>query len=317
MGLFSFGNKDAAPARRSRTSAGAERHGETRTARASRASGASGGGRSGQESLLDPTLPEKQRARRRLVGAIALVLAAVVVLPMVLDSHPKPASDDIAVNIPRVAKTPAAPSAMNAPAPDVTGADLSPSDNPPPTPMSSSADTAAAEHNASLYRGNVASQVDGLTASAALAAAVKRGNAANPPGAQTNTQNQAKPPQQMATASHNAADVSSNPSNSPAVVHPPATVPSSAASRFVVSVGSFASDASAHAWLNKLKAAGVPAYLETKRSADGTQRTLLRAGPFSDRANAEAAVKKVREAGLSAQSSTQSSGQGPASGSAQ
>ncbi len=50
--------------------------------------------------MLDPTLPEKQRARRRLVGAIALVAAAVIILPMVLDSHPKPVTDDISIDIP-------------------------------------------------------------------------------------------------------------------------------------------------------------------------------------------------------------------------
>jgi DedD protein len=49
---------------------------------------------------VDPALPQKKQARRRLVGAIALVLAAVIVLPMVLDSDPKPLADDIAIQIP-------------------------------------------------------------------------------------------------------------------------------------------------------------------------------------------------------------------------
>ena len=40
------------------------------------------------------------RARRRLAGAIALVLAAVVVLPMLLDSEPVPVADDISIKIP-------------------------------------------------------------------------------------------------------------------------------------------------------------------------------------------------------------------------
>ncbi len=35
------------------------------------------------------------RARRRLAGAVALVLAAVIVLPMVLDSQPAPVDDNI------------------------------------------------------------------------------------------------------------------------------------------------------------------------------------------------------------------------------
>lgn len=49
---------------------------------------------------IDPVLPEKKRARRRLVGAVALVLAAIIGLPMILDSEPKPLADDIAIQIP-------------------------------------------------------------------------------------------------------------------------------------------------------------------------------------------------------------------------
>ena len=40
------------------------------------------------------------RARRRLAGAIALVLAAVIVLPMVLDSQPVPVADNIPIKVP-------------------------------------------------------------------------------------------------------------------------------------------------------------------------------------------------------------------------
>lgn len=49
---------------------------------------------------VDPILPEKKRARRRLVGAVALVLAVVIGLPMVLDSEQKPLAEDIAIQIP-------------------------------------------------------------------------------------------------------------------------------------------------------------------------------------------------------------------------
>lgn len=55
---------------------------------------------------VDPVLPEKKRARRRLVGAVALVLAAIIVLPMILDSEPKPLADDIAIQIPSRDKPP-------------------------------------------------------------------------------------------------------------------------------------------------------------------------------------------------------------------
>ena len=73
----------------------------------------------------DPLLPQKKRARRRLVGAIALVVAVVIGLPMVLDSEPKPLSDDIVIQIPSKDKVsaPAVP-----PPPDATAA-LEPPDN--------------------------------------------------------------------------------------------------------------------------------------------------------------------------------------------
>src|SRR5215470_11528113 len=103
MGIFSFGKKDDAPTRRGANSRSSR---DSRAERAERAERIERRSRRTERSgdadamLLDPTLPEKQRARRRLVGAIALVIAAVVILPMVLDSHPKPVTDDISIDIP-------------------------------------------------------------------------------------------------------------------------------------------------------------------------------------------------------------------------
>lgn len=48
----------------------------------------------------DPAVDLKKRARRRLVGAIALALLAVIVLPIVMDSEPKPTGQDIQIRIP-------------------------------------------------------------------------------------------------------------------------------------------------------------------------------------------------------------------------
>ena len=44
----------------------------------------------------------KRRARRRLVGAIVLALAAAVILPLLLEKEPKPLGDDVSVQIPPV-----------------------------------------------------------------------------------------------------------------------------------------------------------------------------------------------------------------------
>ena len=51
----------------------------------------------------------KRRGRRRLVGAVALVLGAVIVLPMVFDPEPKPAPPPVSVRIPGENETPFTP----------------------------------------------------------------------------------------------------------------------------------------------------------------------------------------------------------------
>ena len=66
----------------------------------------------------------KRRGRRRLVGAVALVLLAVIVLPMVFDPEPRNALPPVSVRIPGENETPfnpklpaKAPKAEAAPAP--------------------------------------------------------------------------------------------------------------------------------------------------------------------------------------------------------
>jgi DedD protein len=56
------------------------------------------------KAISDEELQLKKRARRRLVGAVALVLLIVVFLPMILDSEPKPLNEDIAITIPPIPK---------------------------------------------------------------------------------------------------------------------------------------------------------------------------------------------------------------------
>lgn len=59
----------------------------------------------------------KRRARRRLVGAVALVLAAVIVLPMVFDQEPKPPTSSVSVRIPGEGEATFTPRPPPAPAP--------------------------------------------------------------------------------------------------------------------------------------------------------------------------------------------------------
>lgn len=269
MGIFSFGKKDddAPPRRGGRT--GASRNVRTeRTERVERRTRRTERPES-DALLLDPTLPEKQRARRRLVGAIALVVAAVIVLPMVLDSHPKPVTDDIAIDIPnRPAHQAVAP--RDDDASDVQAGVAH--DEPPASDVAVAAVPAPAAKDAAKPAAKPETTAPTTTASV------------TPP------KPAAKPaaPKPAAVANADAA-ADSGDASSPA---------SPASARFAVQLGSFKDDTTARSWATKLKSAGVPAYVEHRKQADGSTATLLRAGPFADRAAASAAIAKVREAGL-------------------
>lgn len=52
------------------------------------------------KQMTEDELSIRRKARRRLIGAVALTLAVVVVLPMVFDSEPKPGGQDIELRIP-------------------------------------------------------------------------------------------------------------------------------------------------------------------------------------------------------------------------
>ncbi|SAL35178.1 sporulation repeat-containing protein [Caballeronia udeis] len=292
MSFFSFGKKDDAPSGREAYSDSPRGSRQTvRTERRTRRSDRP----ETDAMMLDPTLPEKQRARRRLVGALALVAAAVIVLPMVLDSHPKPVTDDISIDIPA---RPAAPL--------------------PKTSHNNSTDAGAIDSSADTQAGvapdgpATAAPDNAAAATSKSASAVNSKQASKPVQAQAQAKAAAPQPEAKPVAPPPAATAAKPPVEAPAqqatAATPKPNTPSSpAGSRFVVQIGTFDEDAAAQGWVTKLKAAGVPAYIEHRKQADGSTRTLLRAGPFADRAAASAALVKVRQAGLGGGSSNNAS----------
>ncbi|KWB82066.1 SPOR domain-containing protein [Burkholderia ubonensis] len=273
MGIFSFGKKDDdAPTRRGGRTGTSRNVRSERTERVERRSRRTERPES-DALLLDPTLPEKQRARRRLVGAIALVVAAVIVLPMVLDSHPKPVTDDIAIDIPNRPAHHAAPSRDE----DASDVQAGVAHDEPPASEAAATAIAGAATDAARDAAKPAAKPD--TASVAPKPAPAPAAPAQP----------ARPaaPKPAPAAVANADDGGDA-----------ATPSSPAGARFAVQLGAFKDDATARSWATKLKSAGVPAYVEHRKQADGSTATLLRAGPFADRAAASAAIAKVREAGL-------------------
>jgi len=284
MSFFSFGKKDDAPSGRDAYSDSPRGSRQTvRTERRTRRSDRP----EADAMMLDPTLPEKQRARRRLVGALALVAAAVIILPMVLDSHPKPVTDDISIDIPARPAAPLPKTSHN----DATDGGA----------VDSSADTQAgvAPDGPAAAPDNAAAVASKPDSKSALKPDSKQ--ASKPVETQAQAKAAAPQPEAKPVAPPPAATAAKPPVDAPAATAAtpkPNTPASPAGSRFVVQIGTFDDDTAAQGWVTKLKAAGVPAYVEHRKQADGTTRTLLRAGPFADRTAASAALVKVRQAGL-------------------
>ena len=64
----------------------------------------------------------RRRGRRRLIGAIVLVILAVVFIPMVLDSEPRAKRDDVSLEIPAKDKVAPLPPPVAAPVKNVEAA---------------------------------------------------------------------------------------------------------------------------------------------------------------------------------------------------
>jgi DedD protein len=72
--------------------------------------------------ISDEELQLRKRARRRLVGAIALVLLVVVLVPMFLEREPRPLKQDMDIRIPPIPGQSQSPPLPNAPPTGTPGA---------------------------------------------------------------------------------------------------------------------------------------------------------------------------------------------------
>ncbi|MCZ7562242.1 MAG: SPOR domain-containing protein [Burkholderiaceae bacterium] len=211
---------------------------------------------------LDPALTQKKRARRRLLGALALGIAAVIVLPLVLDSEPRQAITDVQVEIPpRDAAVPAKDEESTARPAEVAVV-------PPVEPMAPEKDAAAPDE-------------------APKPSAVEPKPEAVPKS-QPAPKVQAAPKTEVAPKPQAAAKTEAAPA--------PASAPKSAA-HFAVQLGAFANAGSARAQADKARKAGVRVYTETVKTAQG-ERTRVRVGPFASREDAEQARTRLKSIGV-------------------
>jgi DedD protein len=241
---------------------------------------------------VDPVLPEKKRARRRLVGAVALVLAFVIGLPMVLDSEPKQLPDDVSIEIPsKDAATPA-------PAPNAAGGKVrsqaEPTALPSPVPVPTSATLDQKE------------EVVEVGSAAPVAAPVPAATPTAPPAKpaaspRTDTPASAKQTAVAATA-HEKTKSKAETTEKSAQPTPVKTASESAGeakhAKFTVQVAAFASQEKVNELRGKLKDAGIASYTQ-KVATESGERTRIRIGPVNSKQEAEKLRARLSALGLS------------------
>jgi DedD protein len=306
---------------------------EVRRPRARRAAASS----DSSSDPLDPALIQKKRARRRLLGAITLTIAAVVFLPMVFDSEPQTTSDEISVELPArnstfapkaVAPTNSSGASLASQKPPVSGvytvpptqAVAAPGDTPAPASAPGATGTPAQPAASPPSRVGPDAPAAKAESAPAPAGTIKPDEKA-PPASKAVSANSAAPVAPAKSSSPQPAAKAAAPSaeqqralallegRSPPGAGPPTTPPTSgpvapAASAagakkgsFAVQIAALASQEKVQELLDKLSGAGVKPYTEKVETAQGA-RTRVRLGPFATRDEAQKALERVKGMGL-------------------
>ncbi|MBU3557719.1 SPOR domain-containing protein [Polynucleobacter sp. Ross1-W9] len=218
--------------------------------------------------------PEQQRARHRLIGAAVLVLIAVVGLPRILDSKPKSAPNDIAVNI--VTSLP------------IPGTETKPEERPKAEVVADSAKEAP--------KAAVTPEVKTESKPEVKAEAKVENKPTAPAANKSGALGLAAGEEVVAASTPKADPKVDTKSKADDAVKPAA---SNGSGKYVIQIGAFASEERAKGWIAKLKDQKIPNYVLNKTGSDGTKLYVLRAGPYTDKDAAEAAEKKIKAMGLS------------------
>jgi DedD protein len=289
MGLFSkFGkNKQESTGEDSGYYRAADDRSLAEKAKSKRASHSDGGatrnrGRAARDAAADPVLPEKKRARRRLVGAIALALAVAIGLPMILDSEPKPLANDIAIQIPskdkpmEAAPQPAVPEKVE----QAAALDKSEEIVEPPPAKVVTAPPPVAEVK-------LAPEPAAKEAPKAPEARIAK----NEPKPEVK---EAKPEPRRAEAKPEARESRGDDARALAILEgKPA-----ASTRYVIQIAALSKQEKVDELQGRLREAGIRSTAQKVRTANG-ELTRVQAGPFASKDEAEKVRAKLAKIGLS------------------
>lgn len=229
------------------------------------------------------------KARRRLAGAVALILAAVVVLPMLLDSEPAPVASNIPIRIPD-RQTPFQP--------NLSSPESTPSSGDAAGQAASSNTGTNPTENIPLASGQVKPETTEKPPQANVADAGKATPAAKPttPAASTATTPPTAPSSAQQRRDDSARALALLEGRSPVASAPTPKAP--VKGNFVVQAMSLDSSADAQKQRNVLIAAGLNnAFVDGPVDVNGRPKYRVRVGPFQSREAAQAAQTRLRTQG--------------------
>lgn len=222
-----------------------------------------------QDAAQDVSALQK-RGRRRLVGAIALVLLAVIVLPMVFDPEPRQNAPAVSVRIPNEEGGKFTPKVAPKPAAPQNGA-AAPAQPAQPEPIAAAPEAAAMPEPKTAVKA-----VEKPAAKAVEKPAAKVEPAAEAKGVEKKAPPPAPRPAEKAVAAPAAAGTGE---------------------QFIVQVGAFADPEKVRERVQQIKAAKLPHYTEPIATANGTV-TRIRLGPYASKEAAEKAHARAQALGF-------------------
>ncbi|MEY4447076.1 MAG: hypothetical protein RLZZ433_91 [Pseudomonadota bacterium] len=257
----------------------------------------------------------RKRARHRLMGSVVLVLGAVVGLPLLFDSQPRPVAVDTPIVIPDRNQaaplvTPAAKSSaskdLGTTAPGVSMPGAMDAKNvvanasaldPHEEVVSKDSKSDVAKTEAKTAEAKVEPKAEGKTEAKPETKSETKSETKAEVKADTKTE-----PKHDAKADHKADKKSDAKSDSKDAAKAKALLDGKDAAkteavRSVVQVGAFADAAKAKEARNKLESAGIKTYTQEVDTKDG-KRIRVRVGPFATKEEADKAAEKIRKLNL-------------------
>jgi DedD protein len=238
----------------------------------------------------------RARARRRLIGAVVLLVVGVIGFPLVFETRPRPIPVDIPIEIPKKDGAPAlvmpparAPGNVMAPAAPLVES-TAPTDEAIITESPADAGREIGARSNASVQASAPERAASRPVSRGAALPIPE-SARKPAAASTAAPATAASPKPPAPLARDSTRATALLEGKPA--------PAAEGGRFVVQVGAFAEVESAREARTKVEKLGLKTYTQVAQTPSGN-RIRVRVGPFGTRAEADAALAKARAAGLAA-----------------